>query len=46
MIPTDTQLAAYYKTTTRTLRNWKKDEVLNRRYLALKEYYINVMGKK
>ena len=44
--PTDIQLASYYKTTTRTLRNWKKDEVLNRRYLALKQYYIdNVKGK-
>lgn len=40
---TDTAIAKFYGTTTRSLRNWKKDEVLNRRYLAFKRCYMELM---
>jgi len=42
---TNIKIAAFFKTTTETLRQWKKsdDERLNKRYVALKEYFIKNM---
>ena len=39
---TEKALAAFYATTTQTLRNWRNSEEVgeNERYSALREYYI------
>lgn len=45
---TNKKFAAFFNTTTETLRQWKKsDDVrLNRRYDALKIYFIREFDKK
>lgn len=44
---TDIKLAEFYKITPQTLRNWKnsKDERLQNRYKAFKEFYKNMISK-
>lgn len=46
--PKEIDIAAFYGNTTQTLRNYRdsEDEKLNRRYSALREYYIKQKEKQ
>ena len=45
---TEIEIAAYFATTTQTLRNWRNSEEVgeNERYSALREYYIKHKEKQ
>lgn len=46
--PKEIDIAAFYGNTTQTLRNYRdsEDEKLNRRYSALREYFIKHKEKQ